>query len=139
MKNGRHQPPVFICARRLLCQTPTAGEPSGDEVALVARLRSQNQAQQASYSHLRTVQPVNSGQLIADSGQPDNSANGQQLMANSQPPAADSYPPTASGYSTPDPAILTLANNNDLNVSTIAREAKKAKGGDSDEVVISLH
>lgn len=102
---------------------PAAAEPSGDEVALAARLRSQNQAQQASYSHLRTVQPVASQQPPADSA---------QLSANSQGPAAG-------GYSTPDPAILTLANNNDLNVSTLAREAKKAKGGDSDEVVISLH
>ena len=40
-----------------------------------------------------------------------------------------------------DPAILNLANRNDLNVSTLAREAYKAKhGGEapSDEVVISL-
>lgn len=40
-----------------------------------------------------------------------------------------------------DPAILSLADNNDLNVSTLAREAKRAKGQDDDkkgEVVVSL-
>ena len=40
----------------------------------------------------------------------------------------------------PDPAILNLAHNNDLNVATLARQANKAKGlSDDDEVVISLH
>ena len=46
----------------------------------------------------------------------------------------------ASSPKTPDPAILSLANNNDLNVSTLAREAHKAKHEEppQDEVVISL-
>lgn len=41
-----------------------------------------------------------------------------------------------------DPAIITLASRNDLNVATIAREAEKATRGDSlpnGEVVITLH
>ena len=40
-----------------------------------------------------------------------------------------------------DPAILNLAKSNDLNVSTLAREAFKAKNGvlPNDEVVVSLH
>ncbi len=38
----------------------------------------------------------------------------------------------------PDPAILQLASNDDLNVATIAREANKRKEL-QDEVVISLH
>jgi hypothetical protein len=41
---------------------------------------------------------------------------------------------------TPDPAILNLANNNDLNVATIAREAQARRGGDTpNEVTVSLH
>jgi hypothetical protein len=41
---------------------------------------------------------------------------------------------------TPDPAILNLANNNDLNVATIAREAQARRGGDPpNEVTVSLH
>jgi hypothetical protein len=46
-----------------------------------------------------------------------------------------------SGVTPTDPAILSLANNNDLNVSTIARQANKAKHGEEppqDEVVVSL-
>jgi hypothetical protein len=40
----------------------------------------------------------------------------------------------------PNPAILDLANNNDLNVATIAREAQARNGQSEDgEVVVSLH
>ena len=39
----------------------------------------------------------------------------------------------------PNPAILELANNNDLNVATIAREAQSRNPNPSNEVVISLH
>ncbi|HVI60646.1 MAG TPA: PrgI family protein [Candidatus Saccharimonadales bacterium] len=68
-------------------------------------------------------------------------------------PAAQPGPPSGAGPS--DPAILSLANNNDLNVSTLAREAYKAKSDEKppreaykakngeeppqSEVVISLH
>jgi len=38
-----------------------------------------------------------------------------------------------------DPAILNLSRDNNLNVSTLAREAHRAKGEDDNEVVISLH
>jgi hypothetical protein len=38
----------------------------------------------------------------------------------------------------PNPAILELANNNDLDVATIAREAEHRSGA-SDEVVVKLH
>jgi hypothetical protein len=39
----------------------------------------------------------------------------------------------------PDPVTLDLARNDDLNVATIARQAKKAREQDDGEVVISLH
>jgi hypothetical protein len=42
---------------------------------------------------------------------------------------------------TPDPGILQLATNNDLNVATIARQAEKNnrdKNLPNDEVVVSL-
>ncbi len=49
----------------------------------------------------------------------------------------DAQSSSSSVTSSGDPAILSLANNNDLNVSTLAREAHKAKG-DDEEVVVSL-
>jgi hypothetical protein len=53
-----------------------------------------------------------------------------------QAPAVPQVPVTP----LPDPATITLANNNDLTVATISRIAnKKDQGNGSGEVVISLH
>src|SRR3989344_4571783 len=61
------------------------------------------------------------------------------------PSIQELVPPLPSLTLTTDPAIINLANNDDLSVATIAREAKKkrdSEGGNEppkDEVVISLH
>lgn len=69
-------------------------------------------------SNLRTLQPLSP-------------------QTTSITPAASTPPqPMTDGG---DPAILTLSKNNDLNVATLAREARRAKGDAQDEVVISLH
>ncbi len=92
--------------------------PTDDDVAGEAALAAQLRAQKTGptpYENMRTMQPL--------AGPP----------APSQPPAPAVTAPT-------DPAILSLANNDDLNVSTLAREARKAKGDESGgEVVIPLH
>lgn len=81
-------------------------------------------------ANLRTLQPMRN-QQSGISNQPA-AANGKRQATN----GAASDKPAA-----PDPAILSLANNNDLNVATLARQANKAKGDDElrDEVVVSLH
>jgi hypothetical protein len=107
--------------------TPTAVE-TPEEIALAARIHAESSSKRASYGNLRTLQPL--------------SAIGQQpastLAAASQQVVE---PPITAVTAQPHPAILALANNNDLNVSTLAREANKAKGSKSrdGEVVISLH
>lgn len=93
---------------------------ASDDPALSAQLRRQAAPPQA-YSNLRTLQPLGAKTAAAD--------------AVSAAPINASGPMTASG----DPAILSLSKNNDLNVSTLAREAQRAKGETQDEVVISLH
>lgn len=62
------------------------------------------------------------------------------------PPPAPAQPapspaPQPPVTATPDPDILKLANNNDLNVATIARQANKKQEEEppTDEVVVSLH
>lgn len=91
-----------------------------DDTALAAQLKAQAGTQNISNSRLRTLQPL-----------------GSQPAAMAPPPAAPAMTAPA------DPAILSLANNDDLNVSTLAREAYKAKHGEEPpedgEVVISLH
>jgi hypothetical protein len=60
----------------------------------------------------------------------------QPLAAAGIQPAGTSYSPMTEH---PNPAILELANNNDLNVATIAREAQARSAEPPDEVVVSLH
>lgn len=90
---------------------------SGSEDAVLsAQLKQNAPSISVATNHLRTIQP-----------------------AGKSPIPTSNAAATTTSSSTPDPAILELANNNDLNVSTLARQAKKAKGEDSDgEVVIPL-
>lgn len=94
---------------------PMEGDDPAEEAALTAQLRAKTAAKTTPYGNMRTVQPAY--------------------------PAApsDSVASTTSVTAPADPAILSLANNDDLNVATLAREANKARGGDQDEVVIPLH
>jgi hypothetical protein len=92
---------------------------SSYEDTLSLELKNRAGSRQAAYGNLRTMQPLAA----------------QPAPAVNPPTAAPTTPPS-------DPAIISLANNNDLNVATLAREAQKAKGEDRelppDEVVISL-
>lgn len=101
-----------------------------DEQTLSQQLRNKRQAGDLVSSHLHTVP---SSPQVSSFGQP-------QLPT--VPPASDDNPqgsqkPQAQMTNTPDPAILNLAQNNDLNIETIARQAKKDDSKDN-EVVISL-
>lgn len=90
-----------------------------EEAALVARLKNQSSSHPAPYSNLRTVKPLNKTQ-----------------SKPAKTPVKSSTPPMTAPA---DPAILSLADNDDLNVSTLAREAKRAKGeDDQNEVVVPL-
>lgn len=77
------------------------------------------EAEQQQHSHMRTIMPISAQQAT--------------------PVADDSGTTSAqSASATPvDPAIINLANNDDLNVETIARQAKRDKLDDG-EVVITL-
>ena len=109
---------------------PPAIDPN--DQALSARLRAQESSKQLSYAHMRTLQPLGS--------QPQPAAASPQPVVPAAKPAQAAASDAQSGTPAPDPAILSLANNNDLNVSTLAREAHKAKHEEppQDEVVISL-
>ena len=54
--------------------------------------------------------------------------------AKAESASTDSQPATA-----PDPNLLNLANNNDFSIETIAKQAKRIKDQQEDEVYISLH
>ncbi len=119
--SGQNQPPAgaggqtagwFMSPAPAASARPATTGVSPPPSPQMPRLQSK---QPLSYSHMRTLQPM------------------AAPVATSQ---------ASSGASATDPAILSLANNNDLNVSTLARQAHKAKQGDEppqDEVVVSLH
>jgi hypothetical protein len=89
---------------------------------LAEKLQHNNQPRPRANPHIKTLSPLHdrNGNLIP------------------QPPQTAISNPTISQTTTPNPAILGLAHNDDLNVATIARQAKKLSEND-DEVVISLH
>ena len=96
------------------------------EEALLDNIKARNTTQQVYSAHMKTLQP-----LGAQSTNPT-PVNPAPAAAPVQPPKPMTPPP--------NPAILNLASNNDLNVATLAREAYKVKNPQSpqDEVVISL-
>jgi len=171
----------------------TPGDPTEDEEAVLARLRQDEERENANHAntHWHTIQPLSNSQppvAAAQPGfpQPMNNATGQQQQYQSptgqyaQPGqgmtptsaaaqyqgqdaqltypayptpqmaaayAANGQQPTIAGPQTPqppvtrapDPAILQLASNDDLDVATLARQANRHKEELQDEVVISLH
>jgi hypothetical protein len=91
---------------------------AADDDALSARLAVQAGSKRVSFGNLRTMQPLSASPPVP--AEPTPSATPIPVM--------------------PDPAILSLASSNDLNVATLARQAKRNKGGETPgEVVISLH
>lgn len=95
-----------------------------EEAALTAQLKAQHDNRPAPTSHLRTMQPLGAQPTVA---------NPTPVPAAASQPVGTVTPPT-------DPAILSLADNDDLNVATLAREAQRGKREDTGdgEVVIPL-
>ena len=98
-----------------------------DEQALLDQLHAQANQPSSKYGNTKVVSPLS---VKKQSHKP----------APLQSEAFSSGQQTTSP-STPDPAIMLLANNDDLSVATIARQAnkKQAQEPDKGEVVISLH
>ena len=93
-----------------------AANPTADEEALAQRIMAQHDQPEAAYAHMKTIQPLDAGKPV-------------------MPPVAAQPAPAQ-----PNPTLIQLANNNDLNVATIARQANKSDDiDDGGEVVIALH
>jgi hypothetical protein len=123
--------------------TPTAPapgwfvqQPIGQPAAMppVVDVPAAPQKRASANTHLKTLQPVGDTPTPAPSPMLQSAAPTGQT--NNVP-----MPPPQPVQSQPDAAILNLAHDNNLDVATIAREARKARGLDASdgEVVISLH
>ena len=105
----------------------TDSTPVSDDPSLAQQIQSGRNSRNSSNSNMRTLRPLDVSNL--------------QISTEPISSSEISTEQSSDTMTTPShPAILALANNDDLNVSTIAREAKKAKGrSGNDEVIISLH
>jgi hypothetical protein len=129
---------------------------SAEEAAVLEKLHEQERRENVvnPYSHWHNISPIsdqqNPGQTQPQTAQRQgpNAQGGdwewETMPTQAQPgvnatQTAANPQPQQQVTQAPDPAILQLASNDDLNVATIAREANKRKEELQDEVVISLH
>lgn len=105
-------------------QQPAVSTPTSlDEQALLDKIHAEKAREVPAKSHLKTIKP-----LSEQKKEPKTKKHKKEAEAVPQPHAV-----------TTDPRIINLANNDDLNISTIARQAEQArKQPPNDEVVISL-
>lgn len=103
---------------------PQAATPTAEEEAMVQKFKQENSSQTAAYGHLKTLKTPE--QLMAEAA------------ASPVAPAAVPAKPLVTPQT--QAAIMNLANNDDLDVATIARQAhKEVEQEDDGEVIISLH
>lgn len=107
--------------------TTTTQDSGIDEDLLAEQLRRNQQNTANMKGHMPTLLPLAEQQRIAEE------------QGRIQAAASVQNQPKPPVQSAPDTAILDLARNDDLNISTIARQAQKAQDKlDDGEVVISL-
>lgn len=111
-----------------------AAAATDEEEALVHKIaEEQQEAKSHINGHMRVLQPLHDreGKIIIKD-KPRQTTDPALLATASKQPSDDQ------GQKPVNPAILGLAHNDDLNVATIARQAKRLSEDDG-EVVISLH
>ena len=100
-----------------------------EEEQLLEKIHNKQSKKKPANTHLKTIQP------LSEQKDPQKKQDQQEKSANTedkQPEKNSKKPPT-------DPAIMGLAGNDDLNISTISRIAnKKDQEPPSDEVVVNL-
>lgn len=107
---------------------PTANPTVQDE-ELARKIAEDRKNAEMAKSHMRTLQPSASQQPVTGPTGPP--VNQHQAMNETLDNMRQKQV---------DPAIINLANNDDLNLTTISRQAKKInESGKDGEVVISLH
>lgn len=131
-------------------QQPIPDTPIDDEAAIMQQLKQQEQreAHLNPYANWHNIKPISAEQpaqpqlqtpQMQQPMQPSYPEYGPAPAMPQQPLPNIAQPPVQQMTPPPDPAILQLASNDDLDVATIARQANRHKEELQDEVVISLH
>lgn len=124
------QPLAPAIAATQVAESVTEQPLTTEEQAVLEQIHQEKSKPSPAQGNLKTIQPL--------SAQAQAPANPQSIVTNDQPPVIQNN--TSPLKVNPD--IMRLANNDDLNVATIAREANKStpKAQNNDgEVVISFH
>lgn len=109
---------------------PPAENPNTTEDVLSQSLKAKRQAGDLARGNMHTIPSSQSVQPVQDDIADDKKSEDKTEVKKAQAPMKQPVVPD----------ILELAQNNDLNVATIARQANSKRAGeDSQEVVISLH
>ena len=104
--------------------------PPVTEEELLDKLHAEKEKTPKNYGHMRVIKTLEEQQ--AEAAAAAKAAAEKAAMAPLPPPVTPA----------PDPDIIELARNDDLNVETVARQAKKSKDKELEEdgeVVINLH
>lgn len=138
MERIRHGEPLEAARQPAISFTPppdaympSIANTAMDEQLLSAELRNKRSAGDLANSHMRTV---SSQQPVQPPQYPAAQTSQGEAATVAEPPAEQ---PQAEMTRPVDPDILELAQNNDLNIATLARQAHR-KDQSENEVVISL-
>lgn len=108
--------------------------PTVDEQTLSEQLKNSKAPDAIAKAHMRTINPISTSAPTQDDSAHQSAV--QDDTVDSQNPRSEEPP---ENLPTPQStAILEYAGNNDLNIATIARQAKKDVEGEAGEVVVSL-
>lgn len=114
--------------------TPQSSLPSAEEQALLEKIKKEQSRPDPMHSHLKTILPIDE--------QKRRKREALERKQQAETRAAEAKKNINTPVTTtPDPAILELASNDDFNIATIARQANKAMQRELEdgEVVIKLH
>lgn len=117
--------------------------PAFDEAGLTEELKYRRAPDALATAHMRTLQPIGAEPPLDPLAQSSIPADDSVASTHDSASTDDTQNSTSQTSDQPMPepqsaAILEYAGNNDLNIATIARQAKKDVEEDQDEVVISL-
>lgn len=151
--------PWFLQSTQFNSSTPASMQatqqpstPTSEEQAFLDRLHQQqeDEAKIGRPNRLKVIQPAGEDNVTSNAGQesattdPAATTNDTGMATAVPTPPSPSPVQAQTAYPTSpptiDPAIMSLSQNDDLNVETLARQANRVINmGEDDEIIISLH